>query len=151
MAGRTLDEIVEAVRSMGGEISRSAVHRYKRGFREILERAERSRMLAQMLVASGRADSEGSAVRAGVEMLHGLILAAIEDVGESGGKFSPTDAMKLAVALQNTARAAKVGAEVEAQRAKMAREVVDVEAAPAGRVEVAFVPPEPAPDKGSTP
>ncbi len=146
MNGRTLDEIVEHVRALGGTVSRSAVHRYGKGFADILARAERSRMLAQMLVNSGRADTEDKAARAGVEMLHGLILSAIEGIGEKGKDFTPGDAMKLAVALSNTMRAAKAGAELEKQRADNARSVIDAEAQAAPenrRIEVAFVQPRP--------
>ena len=140
MGGYTLDEIVEHVRSLGAEVSRSAVHRYKKGFQEILDRAERARMLAQMLVNSNHIRTEDDAVRAGVEMLHGLIFSAIEGLGEDG-KFSTSDAMKLAVALQHTVRAAKLGAELKRQREDDARAIVDTSTLPDQQIEVTFVQP----------
>lgn len=147
--GHSLDEITAHVRALGGNASRSAIWRYKKGFEAVLARAERNRQITEVLVRSRAGTEEKEMIQGGVEVLQGLILAAVEGLDEAGKKVSPENAMKLAIALEKTARAAKTGAELEKLRALNAREIVDADATPASerqRIEVTFMEPAKTPD-----
>lgn len=149
--GRSLDEIVEHVRALGADVSRSSIWRYKRGFEAVLARAERSRQIAEVLVRSRSGAAEKEAILGGVEVLQGLIFAAVEGIDEAGEAASPEKIMKLAIALEKAARAAKTGAELERLRADNARGIVEAETVPAPgyqRIEVTFAEPARAPEDG---
>lgn len=140
--GHSLDEIVAHVRDLGGDASRSAIWRYKKGFEAVLARTERSRQIAEVLVRSRSGVAEKDMIQGGVEILQGLILAAVEGIDETGKKVSPENAMKLAIALEKVARAAKTGAELERLRADNASHILDADVAPERqRIEVTFVGP----------
>lgn len=148
-AGRSLDEITAHVRTLGADVSRSSIWRYKRGFEKILARAERSRQVAEVLVRSRSGAAEKEAILSGVEILQGLLLDVVESLDGEDKKITPEELMRLATALEKTSRAAKTGAELERLRADNARTIVDAEAS-TGRecrqIEITFAEPAHAPE-----
>lgn len=95
----TLDEILDHLRGLGADVSRSAVHRYRVGFEEAMADI---RLTREMAVAAGRELSEtadGNATPLIVESLHSLLIKARKQMADS-------DTIK-AKDLADLARAAK--------------------------------------------
>lgn len=141
--GRTLDEVTAAVRDMGAEVSRSAVGRYKVRLDKILERSRATREIATVLANTVGRGGTGELIRGNAELLHSILLSAVDAVSE-GENVTSKDAMMLSVALEKLASAAKKGAELERLEADAASAVVDAEGAPVSapsQIKVVFVPP----------
>lgn len=133
--GRTLTEVTAHVRGMGADISRSAIGRHKQQLDKILERSRRSREIAEVLARTVGKNGSADLVRGGVELLHGVLVAATETAdggegaaGKDGEGGSVKNAMMLAIAFEKLSRAAKTGAELERMQADAASQVVDVQA-----------------------
>jgi hypothetical protein len=109
--GRTLDEILDALdEAFSVKISRSALHRHVKGLDKVLERLERSRLIAEAAVARFGREPESQTARANIELMQAAIqeiLDADEDP-ESGRVIAkPMDAMLLAKALEHLTRASR--------------------------------------------
>lgn len=119
--GRSLDEIKAALDSLGADVSRSALGRYKQQVDKVGEKLRRSREVAEALVSKLGDAPESKSLRLNVELMHGLLLdlavnaTAVEESGEEGGKpvvLEPMDAMLLSKALDHLGRASKADAEL---------------------------------------
>lgn len=111
-AGRTLDSIVGHLRDVGvQDVSRSALGRYKKNFDAVVERVRRSREIADVLVRQFGTEDESKAMRANIEMMHGIVSDMLMQVGddEDGETrpvlLEPKAAHDLAKALDHLARA----------------------------------------------
>jgi len=120
----TIREITEHLRSMGAEVSKSAVHRYSQHFEEV---AKDIRVAREMAAAIGRELEdvpEGDAGRLLVESLQVLIFRARAQMLESGD-IDPGELQKLAMAARDLSTAFKSHVETEIrirERAKAAKD-----------------------------
>ena len=126
--GHTLDEVTQAVRDMGGNVSRSAVGRYKLRLDAVLERSRQTREIAQVLANAAGHGGAAEIVRGNAELLHGILQAAVAAAESGADAISPKDAMMLGSALANIARAEKSALEMGKMQADAATAVVDVDA-----------------------
>lgn len=118
--GRTLDEIKAALDGLGGDVSRSALGRYKQRIERVGEKIRRSREVAEVLVQRYGDAPEGKTARLNIELMHGVLndlLSQIPDPGEAEAGdavvLDPEGAMQLSKALDHLARAKKADAELE--------------------------------------
>lgn len=143
--GRTLTEVTAAVRSMGAEVSRSAIGRHKQQLDKILERSRRTRDIAEVLARSAGRGGASRIVRGNAELMHGVLYAAAEAAEQEGGTVSVKDAMMLAIALEKIAKAEALSGKIEQMEADAVSAVVDTEGTPvsAKQIEVVFVDAQP--------
>ena len=133
--GRTLDEILSALRNIGvSEVSRSALGRYKQSYDEIIASVRESRQVAEVLVKEFGTDTEPKAMRANIEMLQALV----SRLGREITRGETLDVKQIAIlsgALESLGRASKTDVEMmtkireEARRemkAKLDQAVEDV-------------------------
>ena len=133
--GRTLDEILSALRNIGvSEVSRSALGRYKQSYDEIIASVRESRQVAEVLVKEFGTDTEPKAMRANIEMLQALV----SRLGREITRGDTLDVKQIAIlsgALESLGRASKTDVELmtkireEARRemkAKLDQAVEDV-------------------------
>lgn len=116
--GLTLDSIIARLREMGVDsVSRSALGRYRQRFEKIVEKVRRSREIADALVRNFGDETEDKAMRANIEMMHGIVSDMLMQIGDNeddeeagpsdGVVLAPKDAMNLAKALDHLSRAKK--------------------------------------------
>ncbi len=137
--GRTIDEILDKLRELDVEVSRSAVGRHVKSLAEIGADMRRSRDIASALVGQFGAEPDDKLARLNMELMHGVIFQIMtaaskpgED-GEEGGPvtFSAGDAMFLAKALQSLTSASKTDAEKTIRLREEAEKKARAEAAAA--------------------
>jgi len=112
-AGRTIDEILEALRALDiDDISRSSVGRHVKKLNVVAERVRRSREVADALVRRIGDVGESKALRLDVELMHSAMLDLLMG-GEDGEAVTldPEAAMFMARSLRDLAAAATAAAE----------------------------------------
>jgi uncharacterized protein YukE len=83
--GKTLDEILEHLRAMEVEVSRSALGRHVQSMEKVGERLRRSRAVSEALVRQLGDAPESKTARLNIELLHSFLydfLASAEDAAE---------------------------------------------------------------------
>lgn len=88
--GRTLDEILEHLRGMEVEVSRSALGRHVQSMEKVGERLRRSRALADGLGRQHGDTAESKLTSINIELMHGILfdaLSAVEDDGADGERI----------------------------------------------------------------
>ena len=119
--GRTLDEILSALRNIGvSEVSRSALGRYKQSYDEIIASVRESRQVAEVLVKEFGTDTEPKAMRANIEMLQALV----SRLGREITRGETLDVKQIAIlsgALESLGRASKTDVEMMAKMKEEAR------------------------------
>ena len=119
--GRTLDEILSALRNIGvSEVSRSALGRYKQSYDEIIASVRESRQVAEVLVKEFGTDTEPKAMRANIEMLQALVSRR----GREITRGETRDVKQIAIlsgALESLGRASKTDVEMVAKMKEEAR------------------------------
>ena len=119
--GRTLDEILSALRNIGvSEVSRSALGRYKQSYDEIIASVRESRQVAEVLVKEFGTDTEPKAMRANIEMLQALV----SRLGREITRGETLDVKQIAIlssALESLGRASKTDVEMVAKMKEEAR------------------------------
>lgn len=109
--GRTLDEILAALRNIGvSEISRSALGRYKQSYDEVIASVRESRQVAEVLVKEFGTDTEPKAMRANIEMMQALV----SRLGREITRGETLDVKQIAIlsgALESLGRASKTDLE----------------------------------------
>jgi hypothetical protein len=107
--GRTIDEILGALRSLDPdvEVSRSAMGRHVKNLDRIAEQVRQSRAVAEAIVRKFGDEPESKVARANIELGHALIMKCM--VGEDGDMVTldPEEAMFVASSIQKLAGAAK--------------------------------------------
>lgn len=137
--GWEIDELVEFVRSKGGNVSRSAMHRYTKNLHQTVEAAaekmNRAQSISTALVERFGDKPDNELARLNIQMLHGqvfdMILSEDEQVDEEGNPL-PGDSLKLVrltKAVQQLLSAEKMNAERVAQIKREARAEATKEAA----------------------
>lgn len=133
--GRTLDEILAHLEELDVDVSRSALGRHLKKQREVTEKIQRSRQMAEA-IARNFGDKETSQVaRTNIELLHSMTMQLMIG-GEEGEevKLDSKDAMFLATTIEKLAKASKtdfdrelkVREEATKEAMKKASEIVDV-------------------------
>lgn len=118
----TLRQIVAHMRSLGVEVSKSAVHRHRQTFDKI---ARDIRMAREVASAIGKdlEETDGSITRAVVESLQALILRAQAQAEDDNGAVDPKVVGSLAMAARDLASAMKSSVDTDIKvRAKVAKE-----------------------------
>jgi hypothetical protein len=109
--GRTLDEILNKLRELRVDVSRSALGRYTQQLDAVGAELRRSREIATALVREFGAEPESRTARLNIEMMQAVVMKLM--VGEDGkvGTFDPEEVMFLSQALHRLAAANKLDAE----------------------------------------
>ena len=119
--GRTLDEILEALRSLGvSEVSRSALGRYKQSYDEVVASVRESRQIAEVLVREFGTETEPKAMRANIEMMQALVSRLGREITR-GESLDVKQIAMLSGALESLGRASKTDLETMAKLKEEAR------------------------------
>lgn len=107
-----LEDIADHLKSVGIDISKSAVHRYKEKIDVVGERIRRSREIATALVDRFGDAPEDKVLQMNIQFLHSAIMD-IMSVGKDGEpvQLAPLQAMALSKAVGELARASKTDAD----------------------------------------
>lgn len=111
--GRTIDEILDHLKALDVEVSRSALGRHVKGLATLRERMRQSRDMATALVSQFGDQPDNQLQRLNLELMHGVIMQTITAAGEDEDgearpvTFVPEDARFLADALAKLAQAEK--------------------------------------------
>ena len=135
LQGRTIDEILQHLKTLDVEVSRSALGRHLKGLATLRERMRHSREMATALVTQFGDQPDNQLQRLNLELMHGVILQTITAAGEDEDgepkpvTFCPEDARFLADALAKLASAEKTNADrtlkLKAEAAKEAAAAVE--------------------------
>lgn len=137
----TLRDVTEHMRKLGGEVSKSAVHRYSQDFEQV---AADIRMAREMAQAIGRELEavEGDSGRMVIESLQALLLRTRMQVA-TAGDIDPGDLAHLTRSAKDLQSALKLNVDVEIKvrdralkdAAKAAEEVATSEGLSSGTIE----------------
>ena len=103
----TLDDIVEMVRGMGGEVSRSAVGRYKIAFEKGMETYKLSQEMAKVWTTRLEEDPESDASRLAAQVLSAVALNTAQTLMNAGEAVPSGEIHFLAKALDHIGRFSK--------------------------------------------
>lgn len=135
-AGRTIDEIMACLRSLGvDEVSRSGLGRHIQGLDRLSERLLRGRTISEALIRKLGDAPESRQARLNIELMHTIItdlMMSLSEQGEEGQPvmLDPKQVQLLTRALADLAQASKgdvdltvrIRREIEAeQKAKLAK------------------------------
>lgn len=122
----TLREITDHLRSMGAEVSKSAVHRYSQEFEDVAKDIRIAREMAQAIGRELEDATEGDAGRLGIESLQALLFRARAQIASSG-EIEIGDFEKLARAAKDLQAAWKSNVDTELKvRERAARDAAKV-------------------------
>ncbi|NBB51489.1 DUF3486 family protein [Rhizobium sp. CRIBSB] len=113
LQGRTIDEILNHLKQLDVEVSRSALGRHLKGLATLRERMRHSREMATALVSQFGDQPDNQLARLNLELMHGVIMQTITAAGEDEDgeqkpvTFCPEDARFLADAMAKLAQAEK--------------------------------------------
>lgn len=118
----SIGDIVDLIKNLGGEVSRSAVGRYKQAAEAQMQRYREAQEVAKVWIGKLQADPEGDVGRLLAEMLRTTAFQTLGDMDAA----TPGDVMFLAKALKDLASADKMTAErIIKVRQEMAKEAAD--------------------------
>lgn len=131
--GRTIDEILDHLRSLDVEVSRSALGRHVKSLAEIGESLRRSETMAKFIVEKFGEETDDRVGRANMRILQGALLEILteERIGEDGEPvtLSAEEAKSISLSLQRLVAAQRMDAErqlrMEAEFARRAAAKVD--------------------------
>lgn len=113
--GATIDDIVTALQSLGKPVSRTAVGRYTKRFREVSARMKEAREIAEAFGAELKGLAEAKTGRLLNDMLHTIVfrvlMAASE--AETDNPLNAQEIMMLARSLKETQQAITIDADRE--------------------------------------
>lgn len=129
-AGHTIDDIVGHLETLGEEVSRSSVGRYKQKYESAFQRYREAQEVAAVWVAKLGEDPEGDVGRLVAEMIKTVAFQTLAELGDRGdkeAKATPEDIMLLARSIRDLETAGKLSADrelrVRKETAKAAAEV----------------------------
>lgn len=111
----TIADIVAMIRSMGGEVSKSAVGRYKQNFEESLTRYREAQDVAGRWIAQFKADPESDVGRLLAEMAKTLAFQTMAAAGQDDQPVDMLELARLARAVKALTDTDRVKAELEAK------------------------------------
>jgi len=118
----TIVQITEHMRTMGADVSKSAVHRYSQDFERMTEDIRLTREMARAVGRELKDDVEGNATQMLVESMHALLLKARMQLSDSGD-IDAGSVSDLAKAVKDLQVASKSSVEMRLKlRAEFARE-----------------------------
>ncbi|PZQ46319.1 MAG: hypothetical protein DI551_05235 [Micavibrio aeruginosavorus] len=132
-AGKTIDEILECLNSLGADVSRSALGRHIQKADKVAEKILHSRQMAEAITSKFGDEKTSQVARVNLEMMHSLVLNVL--TGADDGKdvvLKPMDAMLLSTALEKLSKAQKSDVEtaiktaVETERRAAMQKAADV-------------------------
>lgn len=130
--GRTVDEITDHVRQLGGDVSRSAVGRHVKSLAEVGESMRKSQAMAQFVVEKFGAANDDRVGRASIALLQGAIMEILVErpTDEDGAPvtISAAEAKELSLSIQRLISAQRMDAERQLQLERETRERVAREA-----------------------
>lgn len=113
--GRTVDEILDHLRALDVEVSRSALGRHVKSLAEIGESLRRSETMARFIVDKFGEESDERVGRANMRILQGALLEILTEarVGEDGEtiSLSAEEAKSISLSLQRLVTAQRIDAE----------------------------------------
>ena len=129
--GRTIDEILAALRELGADVSRSATARYVKGARESMEKYRLAQDAAKLWVEKFGAEPSGDVARLLPQMLQSLAYQTLRSMNASDDPAKTSDVMLMSRALRDMTDDRRAHIEVEKQmraiRAELQRAAKDVE------------------------
>lgn len=120
--GATIDAIVETIRAMGAEASRSAVGRYKKDFEDVARQMRQAQDIAKVWMESAAKAPEGELGLLVGEMIRTMAWKVTSDMLDAGEEVKPQDVMLLGKAMQHVSSSDKILAE---RFVKLRREFAD--------------------------
>lgn len=136
--GATIDGIVELIRGLGGDASRSAVGRYTKGFHELARQQRDMRSVAEAFGREfGSADDHQG--RMMVQLMTSITTRMLMPhmTGEAEEELTALDVSRLAKAAKDTIGAAKIDVEreraIREEEARRAKQAAANDAEAAGR------------------
>ena len=125
--GRTIDEIMEALRPLDVEVSRSALGRHVKSLAQIGEQLRRAETMAKFVVDKFGEETDERVGRANMRILQGALLEILtEDRLDNDGQpitLSAEEAKSISLSLQRLVSAQRVDADRQIKmRAEFARE-----------------------------
>ena len=115
--GRTIDEILDHLKSLGEEVSRSALGRHVKSLAEIGDQMRRVETLSKFVVEKFGEETDDRVARASMHILQGIILdlTVAQEEDEDGNPIppSPETVKSLALAVQRLTAAQRMDAERE--------------------------------------
>lgn len=125
--GRTIDEILEALRPLDVEVSRSALGRHVKSLSQIGEQLRRAETMAKFVVDKFGEDTDERVGRANMRILQGALLEILTEdrLGDDGQPItlSAEEAKSISLSLQRLVSAQRVDADRQLKmRAEFARE-----------------------------
>lgn len=111
----TIDDIVQLIRAMGAEASKSAVGRYKRDYEQSLTRYREAQEVAGRWVAQFKADPDSDVGRLLAEMCKSLAFQTMAAAGEEDEPVDMLALTRLARAVKALTDTDRVKAELEAR------------------------------------
>lgn len=121
--GHTIDDILTVLKSLGAEVSRSAVGRYVKSARASMEKYRQAQEVAKVWVDKLEAEPNGDVGRLLPEMLRVVAFQSLTQMGESDEPAKAMDVMLLAKAIRDVAGTTKTHLEVEKQLRSMRAEL----------------------------
>jgi hypothetical protein len=112
-AGRTNDEIVEALRGLGAQVSRSAVGRYKQNALQAMEKYKEAQEIAKVWVDRLEAEPSGDVARLLPEMLRTIAFQTLSQMSDQETGVDSQSIMFLARALKDVGSASKTNVDIE--------------------------------------
>lgn len=116
----TIDEILRLIRSLGGDVSRSAVGRYKQSMEEAMETFRASQEMAKVWVEKLGSEPETDAGRLAAQILSMVAMHTAREAMNSGEAMPATDLMMASKALEHLGRYNKVTLETALRARKEA-------------------------------
>lgn len=107
-AGATIDEITARIRDLGGTVSRSAVGRYTKRARDLVEQQKEYERIAEIWVREIGERPEGQVGRLVVELLRTQAMEVIFSLAESGEPADPDVLNTIALAIRRIETAGKL-------------------------------------------
>ena len=111
-SGRTIDEILEHIRTMNVDVSRSAMGRHVKEIDEIAREIRQQREIAIAISKDIGAKTQGELARGNIELLQSLIMRAA-GASSTSGKFDAKELMFFAKAVSDLSKGAKL--DIDAQ------------------------------------
>lgn len=111
-SGRTIDEILEHIRTMNVDVSRSAMGRHVKEIDEIAREIRQQREIAIAISKDIGAKTQGELARGNIELLQSLIMRAA-GASSTSRKFDAKELMFFAKAVSDLSKGAKL--DIDAQ------------------------------------
>ncbi len=131
--GRSIDEILDHLRQLDVEVSRSALGRHVKSMAEIGDSLRRAETMARFVVDKFGEDSDERVGRANMRILQGALLELLTEdrVDDEGAPvtLSAKEATQLSLSLQRLVSAQRMDAERQLRLRREAREEMAREAA----------------------